>query len=317
MGLFGKPDPKPANENPWYVLLTLNGEQTGEETDAALHEMNRESWAAWRSNDLRGEARSRLFAQYEYEMHERNSHGFPIPAIPDTGEPIDFRSVRFANKLVVTKLEFRVISLFAGSTFENGIEGQQVIFWERTNFDEAKFMGKSDFFQAIFNNGADFNRTLFNAQSCFQKSNTAGSMVFGLAHFHGSCDFAQTNFGNEVLFSQAKFAERADFSFCQFQAGAGFNGARFDGDADFAGVTFGAVAHFEKAKFLMDARFGSTEFKKTADFSEAIIGQNAFFGRTIFDGFALFGNQNMDTQTIKIALFTGQVASKIFAVIDF
>ena len=37
----------PANENPWYVLMTLYGEQTGEWIDWKLHEKNRAAWNAW------------------------------------------------------------------------------------------------------------------------------------------------------------------------------------------------------------------------------------------------------------------------------
>jgi len=38
---------RPANENPWYILMTLYGEQEGEEIDWELHEKNRRAWNAW------------------------------------------------------------------------------------------------------------------------------------------------------------------------------------------------------------------------------------------------------------------------------
>ncbi|SLN47087.1 hypothetical protein ROA7450_02326 [Roseovarius albus] len=37
-------DLKPANENRWYVLMTLYGEQDGDEIDWALHEKNVAAW---------------------------------------------------------------------------------------------------------------------------------------------------------------------------------------------------------------------------------------------------------------------------------
>lgn len=42
-----KQERTPANQNPWYVLMTLYGEQTGEEIDNALHDKNREAWNSW------------------------------------------------------------------------------------------------------------------------------------------------------------------------------------------------------------------------------------------------------------------------------
>jgi hypothetical protein len=36
-----KPELTPANDNPWYWLMTLYGEQTGEETDKDLAKKNR------------------------------------------------------------------------------------------------------------------------------------------------------------------------------------------------------------------------------------------------------------------------------------
>lgn len=37
----------PANANPWYVLMTLYGEQDGERVDWDLHEKNWAAWNAW------------------------------------------------------------------------------------------------------------------------------------------------------------------------------------------------------------------------------------------------------------------------------
>ena len=39
-------DLKPANENPWYILMTLYGEQDEDDIDD-LHEKNHRAWNAW------------------------------------------------------------------------------------------------------------------------------------------------------------------------------------------------------------------------------------------------------------------------------
>jgi len=50
----------PANQNPWYVLMTLYGEQDGKEIDWVLHEKNRCAWSAWAGKDLETEQRDFL-----------------------------------------------------------------------------------------------------------------------------------------------------------------------------------------------------------------------------------------------------------------
>jgi len=53
---------KPANENPWYILMTLYGEQEGDEIDRELHKKNRAVWNAWSCQNLTDEERAKLEA---------------------------------------------------------------------------------------------------------------------------------------------------------------------------------------------------------------------------------------------------------------
>ena len=53
----------PANDNPWYVLATLYGEQEGEvpwDFDEDIHEDNRQFWNCWMAADLPDEEQQRL-----------------------------------------------------------------------------------------------------------------------------------------------------------------------------------------------------------------------------------------------------------------
>ena len=92
---------KPANENPWYVLMTLYGEQVGDEVHQALHARNRRVWNGWASQGL-GEAERAAWdrvdepdwkgwefeaeqneADHEAAMIARNGAGFVYPGFPD------------------------------------------------------------------------------------------------------------------------------------------------------------------------------------------------------------------------------------------
>ncbi len=58
---------KPANENPWYVLMTLFGEQDGDEIDWDLHEKNMEVWNAWACQDMEAARRRELADKLELD----------------------------------------------------------------------------------------------------------------------------------------------------------------------------------------------------------------------------------------------------------
>lgn len=66
---------KDANTNPWYVLMTLYGEQEGDEVDEALAEKNRKVWNAWSCQGLNDEERARICANSEVEVAE--TRGWP------------------------------------------------------------------------------------------------------------------------------------------------------------------------------------------------------------------------------------------------
>ena len=57
---------QPAGENPWYVLMTVAGEQTRESRwviDNDLHARNRRYWNGWAARGLSDDAKARLIAE--------------------------------------------------------------------------------------------------------------------------------------------------------------------------------------------------------------------------------------------------------------
>jgi hypothetical protein len=99
-----KPKLTPANENPWYVLMTLYGEQDEEEVDNDPDDQNRAVWNAWSCQQLNDGAAAELAKQtgvimaetrgwslistevkrkHRAEMEERNDDDFTYPGFPD------------------------------------------------------------------------------------------------------------------------------------------------------------------------------------------------------------------------------------------
>ena len=101
---------KPANENPWYVLMTLYGEQEREEVDQALHARNQEAWNLWAGQALSEVERAKLaergfvlpeqtlwegrrdqiMAGHREAMIVRNRTEFDYPGFPEPSQRIDF-----------------------------------------------------------------------------------------------------------------------------------------------------------------------------------------------------------------------------------
>lgn len=59
-----------ANENPWYVLMTLYGEQEGDEVDWDLHERNRNVWNSWSCQNSSKEDRLTMFVDIELQDYD-------------------------------------------------------------------------------------------------------------------------------------------------------------------------------------------------------------------------------------------------------
>jgi len=70
-----KPKLKPANENPWYCLMTLHGEQPKgaiqSNFDTQLHEKNRRDWNKWASRALTEKQRKSLLAMRDSQGNSR------------------------------------------------------------------------------------------------------------------------------------------------------------------------------------------------------------------------------------------------------
>ena len=109
---------KPANENPWYILMTLYGEQDEDGIDWGLHEKNRRAWNAWSGQRLNDKERSAAAKSSKIDVSElaawpemetavlegfvkefaaRNPGLKPIPDLPDPTQAIDLRNTRFSN----------------------------------------------------------------------------------------------------------------------------------------------------------------------------------------------------------------------------
>lgn len=262
---------KPAEQNPWYVIMTLHGEQDGDDIDKKLHEKNRKYWNAWACQNLTDMEKEELSRKIKIrfddlmewdlikkDFYERyNSRNVDVP-IPDPKDTIDFSDTEFSKALCVERMLFN-----GNADFRN------VSFCNNTSFISANFRGKADFVGAKFYGKAYFINTKFRKRA-----------DFWYAEFNNQVNLIGAIFSEEADFNLVKFADNSDFSYVKFNENAEFVMAKFSGATEFYKTKFNTLeGHtiFERATFNDQVSFGSSEFYGPTLFTETMFKKEAFF----------------------------------------
>ncbi|MCB4455345.1 pentapeptide repeat-containing protein [Leisingera sp. McT4-56] len=202
---------KPANENPWYVLMTLYGDD---------HDRNRAIWNAWVWHGLSKEEKRKLvgdgvivsvglldweniqdevISKFEAEFKRRNEPHCPVPDFPPP-----HHSIRLSRILVEDSLEFQ------RWVFPSGVNILHVCFKQDVDFEDALFL-----------DGVSIRRTVFEGDVNF-----LGTSFFGRARF-----FA--NFGGDLSFSESRFNKPVNFHDSEFMGYVSFSRTTFFGRGEF------------------------------------------------------------------------------------
>ncbi|WP_027258179.1 pentapeptide repeat-containing protein [Leisingera aquimarina] len=175
---------KPANENPWYVLMTLYGEQKGDEIDWDLHEKNRQVWNAWavrgapqrwdhkefsrevanllevpsaecnqsKWNDLINahlKQSERVQDAFKRVYRERNGSDVQVPELPSALDKVNFSDVIFEETVCAKQM-----------VFPRGVDFTDAIFGKRTIFERTLFGAQSYFLGVEFEDGVNLENSI-------------------------------------------------------------------------------------------------------------------------------------------------------------
>src|ERR1700692_418431 len=106
-----KTDEKPrlnsANENPWYCLATLYGEQKSEQIDHDLLKRNRDGWDHWRGGHV-----GLISEAFAVRMGTPSS-------LPDRAQPADFAFTHFEAPFIFHGYESIQDMDFSSAKFYN------------------------------------------------------------------------------------------------------------------------------------------------------------------------------------------------------
>lgn len=173
-----KPKLKPANQNPWYVLATLHGEQTegakAWDPDTELHAKNRRDWNKWASAALTKEQREALLARKDesgnplYSKDELTSHtGQNLKKLEKDWQE---ESKKRGCKTALPYAESKQILDFSNTMFERALLMNGFIFPGDASFYSATFSGDAGFNSATFSGHAGFSDARFQSSTSFAKA---------------------------------------------------------------------------------------------------------------------------------------------------
>jgi uncharacterized protein YjbI with pentapeptide repeats len=262
-----KPALRRANDNPWYCLATLHGEQPVDGFDQKLAEENHRAWYSWYADIPEGQ-RTQLAVAFGRRVHRRL-----MP--PDRTANLDSSHTHFDRPVIFERFQFQSPTDFSSATFSREANFGGVQFNSKTNFTSATFSGEANFSRVQFNAGVDLQSATFSKSVDFQNANFVDP-GFRSVTFFGRADFGAASFSGTL--------RTTDFSLAVFSDVADFGSAAFHNEVDFESATFAEMAIFRSATFSGDADFTEVVFNSVIYFINAKFGSNTFFTDAHFEG---------------------------------
>lgn len=173
---------KDANTNPWYVLMTLYGEQVGKRIDLELAEKNRMAWNVWAMQSLsdvdrkeyqeaigwreaNGDAWRRrshkIRDAHKQVMIERNGEDFDYNRFPSAEDDIDLTQLKFSNRVELSQFAFSKSIDFFESHFIDRLNTKRSYFREAAKFQRCEFHGVVDCTNVTFYGVTEFFQSNF------------------------------------------------------------------------------------------------------------------------------------------------------------
>jgi hypothetical protein len=197
---------KPAEENPWYVLATLYGENPDKNTLA----LNKDLWNKFFKHKLEGQP---LAKEISERFYSRLSGQF----LPNPQEGIDFSNTNFKERLNLMTFEFPKHAKFANSRFNRGLVLQAAKFDSGANFSNAKFFEHADFGMVEFTKEVIFYQSDFYTDGVLCDDGDVVCVRFDKAIFKGLCTFMDASFHRSSSFNNCQFVGPCNLSKAKFE----------------------------------------------------------------------------------------------------
>ncbi|MEM6624380.1 MAG: pentapeptide repeat-containing protein [Pseudomonadota bacterium] len=299
------PELADASQNPWYVLMTVAGEQEEDASpwdyDENLHARNRRYFNGWMAAGLDEEEQQKLIEDGRATAEDlapltEQEHATIQAAWTRRCPGQLLGSNQRAVKLAACKLDRLLIcngfvfsrADFSGTTFSSLVYFPGTTFSGSADFRDIIFTRGAYFLGTTFSSTADFRDTTFSSLTYFQGTTFSHIADFQGATFSRDADFRDTTFSGSADFRDVTFSGIATFEGTTFSKDANFLGTTFDGSTYFVGTTFSHTANFLGTTFSDIAGFMGATFSHTAFFQDAAFLKTVAFQDTTFKGYTTF-----------------------------
>jgi uncharacterized protein YjbI with pentapeptide repeats len=178
----------PAEENPWYVLATIYGE----EPSWLIQNRNQRVWNAWAMQELNDEEKQRMVAV------DRN---LSSPTFANWRAIENEVKKLFNKRLPDENLPDPSYIVFSGIEFIKGVDLSNYVFAGPVIFDNTAFLSEVTFSGSIFTKYITFNKTTFKQRVDFTEATFSNKTIFNDTTFQSLVDFGGAAFGRNVHFS--------------------------------------------------------------------------------------------------------------------
>ena len=286
---------KNANTNPWYVLMTLYGEQVDSgfrngiiaSIDNNLDDRNRRLWNAWAGKLLLSRERKKVDTRNEIheieveceeidwkeirsrhrnEMVKRNGQNFQYPGFPDDEDQISLRNIEFDHLICWDGFYFPLVLHLNGSIFKKGACSNGAVFSQGVYLEGVRFLDNTQFESSWFKS-ADFINTVFSGVALFSGVEFSENVKFNNVRF-GLSSFRSAKFFTKQPKTESR-SGTINFSNTVFEKSGDFCDAVFGGGTLFSGVSFLDNASFDRTIFCSAIAFSRTIFDNRVSFRAA------------------------------------------------
>ncbi len=238
----------PANQNPWYILMTLYGEQEGDGIEGIKYMQNRRIWNSWMCQHLNeGELRglisdfdaygvvpwrdlqddaTKLFAQCWMQRNEKTN---PIPDFPSPNEPVLLNNTAFGKRIFAENFLFLTSFRCYDSVFYETLSFNRSLFLQGTIFCNSIFFKNMELTEAKFLKRANLSENTYFRKAYFSASYFKEDVLFHNSHFKSNSYF------NKVLFGDKESKH----------TGVGFIECVFDSSTYFINTRFRTYPYFD------------------------------------------------------------------------
>lgn len=300
-------DLTPANENPWYVLMTLYGEQEGDDIDWDLAKKYRAAWHAWTfraraTDDIRDDAKSVGVDISELSQSLENRNAIQKLAheqiaercgagtdIPNRGSDIDLSNTRFERILDLAGFVFQNIA-FTSSQFYRHVNLSRCLFLGYAIFDESEFSQDLLFYKGKFRFGFRMSGVEAHGNIRIRSVQLAGDFNVDNCDFRENVRIQNIDCTGGFYAHSARFRQGANFDGLLVERSTIWDDASFEGKFQCLRGRMTSNVVFNGCRFFMPAIFDGTKFEGEQSFQKVIFGQGVSFESVTFHGSSFFNN---------------------------